>query len=529
MKRSRRINIAIYLTFFMFINLLMRFPLSAEELELGLTESKAHYTIEVVKQIEWPNENVLTKFVIGIAGYERGLKKAFEERASINIRGKTLVVEDFDESAFKAGRYSIVFLTQNKRSLNSLLFSQAKNQLIIVDGRTKTEERMVSFITTRERIRIKLNRENLSQHGFLISANLLQFAGTKEDLSEELKERESSLKLMLAQVKEREVALALLNQKLQENTLLLNNAKRELSENTELLADNQAQLKRLKSEIDNSQSEVRQNEKEITEQQKLLSVKQNEMAIKEQEVAQLQRDIDQNNKTLNEQNLRITQQKDTIENRDETIDVQRNWMQVILLISIVFFVMIYVLLKTNSLRRKANRELKQLNNKLYELATTDGLTELYNRRYFLEAAQKELLREKRKQSHAVLLMIDIDHFKQVNDTYGHPMGDEVIRTVADILRGGMRQYDIVGRLGGEEYAMMLMDCDLSQGSDIAKRLCAQVADKNIDCDEISIKVTISIGLTQLDIDDTKIEQTIMRADKALYQAKDGGRNRVMAL
>ena len=126
-----------------------------------------------------------------------------------------------------------------------------------------------------------------------------------------------------------------------------------------------------------------------------------------------------------------------------------------------------------------------------------------------------------------MLMIDIDHFKNINDTYGHNVGDEVIKSVAHLLKASMRKYDIVGRLGGEEFAMMLLDCDITLATEIAQRMCDKIHQQTIKFDDLSIGVTISIGLSQLSNNDNNIEQILIRADKALYEAKNNGRNQIV--
>ena len=137
------------------------------------------------------------------------------------------------------------------------------------------------------------------------------------------------------------------------------------------------------------------------------------------------------------------------------------------------------------------------------------------------------MRSRRNKFDAALLMIDIDYFKQVNDNYGHLAGDLVIKNVADALKLKLRKYDILGRLGGEEFAMVLMDCDLSKAKDIAQRACVNIESIVTHFESHQISVSVSIGLTQLSSDDEKIEYAMQRADKALYQAKDQGRNQVV--
>lgn len=506
----------------------MTFSANAAEVELTLSESKAHYTYEIVKQILWPNEKDINHFKIGFVGSDKSVYRAFQERVATKVRGKTFSIESFNEHVFESGGYNLIYIVDNRRSLNEELFKRSVNVLIITDGRVNDEFRLINLLENRDQIRIRFNRENLIERGFSISANLLAFAGTKEDLTEELIERESSLKKLLSEVAQKEKELAELNRQLDENSQLLISAEKEIKDNNFTIAKNQKQLETLRNEIESSTQSIRKNIQDINNQKALIKVKQQEIQEKEQTVASLLNSIEENKQILQEQVGKIQLQRDMIINKNETITEQREWLVGILIVSSVFIFMSYVLWKTNGLRKKANLELKQLNTRLYELATTDDLTSLYNRRYFLETTQKELFREQRNYSRSVLLMIDIDRFKSVNDTYGHPMGDEAIRSVAQILKQGMRKYDIVGRLGGEEYAMLLMDCNLEQGTDIARRLCEQVAKHDIVCDNVTINITVSIGLSELDVNDEKIEQAINRADKALYAAKEAGRNQVVA-
>jgi diguanylate cyclase (GGDEF)-like protein len=123
-------------------------------------------------------------------------------------------------------------------------------------------------------------------------------------------------------------------------------------------------------------------------------------------------------------------------------------------------------------------------------------------------------------------MIDIDHFKSVNDQFGHNVGDLAIQYVAHRMKAILRKYDLVGRLGGEEFAMMLIDCNIAAANEIAQRLCDDISEGYVLDDENKLKVTVSIGISLLNKEDIHIEQTLARADQALYLAKSSGRNRV---
>ncbi len=175
-------------------------------------------------------------------------------------------------------------------------------------------------------------------------------------------------------------------------------------------------------------------------------------------------------------------------------------------------------------RVEAERQLKLLNEQLQNLAVTDGLTGLRNRRAFEEHLIQEVAEAKRFKTPLSLLMIDVDHFKQFNDTFGHSLGDEVLRTVASILSKGARQSDIVARYGGEEFAIIMPNTDLTSAMLAAERLRRTVEE----CEGFPRSITISVGVAQW-VDTMQSQHDLVElADQALYRAKSSGRNRVCA-
>ncbi len=172
-------------------------------------------------------------------------------------------------------------------------------------------------------------------------------------------------------------------------------------------------------------------------------------------------------------------------------------------------------------------ELESNEAQLRALATTDPLTGLANRRSFLSSLQHEIARTQRSSAHAgCVLMLDLDFFKRVNDTYGHAAGDSVLRHTALLMQDGSRQTDLCGRLGGEEFAILLPDTKLDAARQLAERLRESIARIPTKHEDLVISVTISIGITLLRPSDTKPDTPLARADKALYSAKNLGRNRV---
>lgn len=167
--------------------------------------------------------------------------------------------------------------------------------------------------------------------------------------------------------------------------------------------------------------------------------------------------------------------------------------------------------------------------KLNEMAYNDSLTGIYNRRRFLEEAEKELLRSKRFARYISLLMIDIDHFKEINDQHGHLAGDEVIVAIVQECKNRIRATDIIARLGGEEFAIVLVDTDSEKAVIVADDIRRRIADLDMNIYGKSIKVTISIGITTFHYEDNELtlEKLIDNADRALYFAKNSGRNKVV--
>jgi diguanylate cyclase (GGDEF)-like protein len=163
-----------------------------------------------------------------------------------------------------------------------------------------------------------------------------------------------------------------------------------------------------------------------------------------------------------------------------------------------------------------------------ELATIDAMTRLFNRRHFWTMAAAEWSRFQRYYRPLSVLMIDVDDFKAVNDRYGHEVGDEVLVAVADACREGKRSSDIVGRIGGEEFAMLLPETDLGQARIVAERVRRSIAASALQAHEVHFNVTVSVGFAAATASMSGFEALLHAADQALCQAKAEGRNRAVA-
>lgn len=182
-------------------------------------------------------------------------------------------------------------------------------------------------------------------------------------------------------------------------------------------------------------------------------------------------------------------------------------------------------LEARVVQRTAN--LNALNADLERLAMHDPLTGLFNRRAFFERAQQEFERCRRHRSNLAVLMVDIDHFKAINDHYGHLSGDRVLQRVADVIAASLRPEDTIGRYGGEEFAVLVPGADLQAAVALATRVQREMARERIPHDHEPLHITASVGVASLGAEDASLQSLLKRADDALYAAKRAGRNCVM--
>lgn len=171
---------------------------------------------------------------------------------------------------------------------------------------------------------------------------------------------------------------------------------------------------------------------------------------------------------------------------------------------------------------QVNAELTAANERLASMAQHDCLTGMFNRFHFFAVTNTEIGRAIRYKRPLSVLMIDVDFFKRINDQHGHAAGDEVLRSLADVMSKMLRKNDVAARIGGEEFAMLLPETNLVDATAFAQRMRAAVAGSTVE----GHRVTISIGVAQLQADQSSVNEVLARADAAMYQAKALGRNRV---
>jgi len=212
-------------------------------------------------------------------------------------------------------------------------------------------------------------------------------------------------------------------------------------------------------------------------------------------------------------------------------DMPGIWTRAVALFGVLLTGLTYslgLILENRSNLRRAYAQLAEREAELDRLAHSDPLTGAANRRHFFVVGASEWTRAKRHGRALSVLMIDVDHFKAVNDTHGHGVGDETLKSLTIAFRSGLRDCDLMARVGGEEFAVLLAEIDLAAAQVVAERLRQKAADLVVpNGDGGHLSVTISIGVASLCPDDLSLDDVVRRADRSLYVAKTGGRNQVI--
>ncbi|PLX42580.1 MAG: hypothetical protein C0608_02850 [Deltaproteobacteria bacterium] len=210
----------------------------------------------------------------------------------------------------------------------------------------------------------------------------------------------------------------------------------------------------------------------------------------------------------------------------EREDLKKLLLNIFLAIAIFIGIVDYKISLERYRRRQVEMQREELLNKLHVMATTDELTGLTNRHNFFEKLETEFSRAIRHKYPLGCAMIDLDHFKSVNDTYGHPVGDKLLREVADCVKSSIRQYDLAARYGGEEFICIFAHSDVEGSKAVAERIRQNIEKMTCELDDGRVlKATASIGVAFL-TEGMDIEQLIDSSDQALYRVKENGRNRV---
>jgi len=227
--------------------------------------------------------------------------------------------------------------------------------------------------------------------------------------------------------------------------------------------------------------------------------------------------------------IRVTRNLEQVRATQQPLPLRREWLRELDDIAIAVEAFGTALARISQYTIDLEQEIverQKAQAQLLELATTDSLTGLHNRRHFMDSAHQEFDRARRYQMPLSLLLLDADHFKAINDRYGHPVGDQALQALAAIGRRLLREVDLFARIGGEEFAILLPQTDPVAAWNVAERLRQAIIDQPTITGEGPLRLTVSLGVASLGPATVDLDDLLRRADVALYQAKQNGRNRV---
>lgn len=499
--------------------------------ELSSEEAQVRFLVEICKHIRWRDEAAMERFEIAVVSANPALGSALRALDPPQLRGKPLHFQLHASADFDPGGYAMIYLADRYRALHEHFSAAAPRSLIVLDSALPRERLQISIVAEGEQLGLQLNRENLLARGLTPSMALLEFAGSRQDLSEELRRQQGELERLLREVAAQNAQLAELEQ---QRAASLQSAREELARGQRDLRQSEQQLQGLQRDIELANLQIVAHQRQIDEQQArikekeaLLATQEAQVQAREKQIAELAAAVNSNRQILEVQLSQLERQRQQLQAQEQTISSQRQTLGWVSAVALLILLGTLLLMRLNRLRKRANLELERLNDRLYQMATTDSLSGLANRRHFLRSARDLFSFHHSQGVPMALLMLDIDHFKQVNDRHGHAAGDEVIKAVAGVLHEQLRDQDLVGRLGGEEFAMLLVSCDGDHAAEVAERLRQRVAALTIHHENAAIPVTISIGVAAATASETRLEAALLRADQALYVAKQRGRNQVV--
>ncbi len=505
--------------YFMILWLLVAALMSDEPIKEE--QVKVAYTYSLMKNIEWREEKTLDKYRLLVLSDNATLKNMFKMLSSRKkLKDKNIeVLFSIDSTTPPQAIYI------DKLELYEKIFEQYEhsNTLIISDQYSNKKDVLINLFELNDKITFEINKANILNRGLAVSPDMILLGGSEIDVAKLYKSSQDELREQKLAMLELAKEIESKNIELQEKLALVQEQKNVIKKQ---LDDINSQTKTIKEQQDilTSQKDTLAKQKaqldliflEIDKQKQKLSASQSEIAIKELEVEKLALLQEKNEQKfldtkgmLEDLNAKIEQQKENLSGLYSTVDKQKN-------IIFMFMALFVLILFLAYLTYKQQRKLKNLSE-------VDTLSGLYNRRYINAKLDSEIERFKRYQTPLSVILLDIDHFKKINDTYGHDVGDMVIQKISQLLKSSIRKGDIIARWGGEEFLVVVANSNIDGAAALAGKIRAAVES----CDfGFGRDVTISLGVASMNENITQ-DELVKKADEALYKAKEGGRNRIV--
>ena len=505
------------LTFLFIVNTLFADELKEEQIKVA-------YVYNFMKNITWQNEQKLEKYRLLVASKNATLNNMFSMLASRKqLKDKNLEILIYDEKKNYKNIQAIYIDEKSSNIYEKLFFEYEKeNTLFISDNYIDKKQVMINIIEHETKISFEINKANILNRTLEISPNLILLGGTEIDVAKLYKSSQDALK-------EQKETINSLNQKIEAKNSELNFKINSIEEQKVIIANQTKNIKTYEERL-NTQTkllekqtlEIEVQKKQLNEIQTSIESEKNKLSnaitnVKEKEkivesLINLQKDkqfeFEKAKKDLDILNSQIEEQKNNLLLKEDTISNQKNIISALIILTIIVIV-----LGLNGLR---------LNRLLKDLSQTDALSGLYNRRYMNKRLEEEIMKHQRYGTAFSVLLLDIDYFKKINDTFGHDKGDLVIKKISSLIQKNIRNTDICARWGGEEFLILASNSDLSGAVKLANNLKDLIENSDF---EINNKVTVSIGVSSMN-KHLEEESLLKLVDNALYKAKEKGRNRV---
>ena len=485
--------------------------------EVNEEQIKVAYTYNFMKNITWQNEAKLDKYRLLIISKNDTLKNMFSMLASRKqLKDKNLEILIYDEKK-NYKNIQAIYIDENFSEVYEKLFFEyeKENTLFISDDYRDKKQVMINLIKNETKLSFEINKANILNRALEISPNLILLGGTEIDVAKLYKSSQDALK-------EQKETINSLNQKIEAKNLELNFKINSIEEQKVVINNQTKNIKSYEEKLNNQAKLLEEQKKQLNEIQTNIESEKNKLSnaiinVKDKEgivetLINLQKDkqleFEKTKKDLEFLNSQIEEQKNNLLVKENIISDQKNIIFALIILSVIIIV-----LGLNGLR---------LNRLLKDLSQTDALSGLYNRRYMNKKLEEEIMKYKRYKIPFSVLLLDIDYFKKINDTYGHDKGDLVIKTISSLMQKHIRNTDICARWGGEEFLILASNSDLEGATKLANNLKKLVESSEF---EINHNITVSIGVSSMN---THLEQeTLLKlVDNALYKAKEKGRNRV---
>ncbi len=377
---------------------------------------------------------------------------------------------------------------------------------------------MINLTQNGNMITFEINKPNLINRSLMISPDLILLGGTEIDVAKlykssqnELKEQKETISELNKKIKERNIelsekisAIELQKQGLIEQQLKIDSQNGIIAQQLQSINDQQntitsQQAEAIHKNIDLQKEQLRIGEKQVTEKADAFTLLFKSHQDKQDEITKA-------NEELEQLNIEIKKQNENLVKKEGVISTQKGVIAILLVLFAVIIVLVHRVVKQNGL--------------LNALSQTDPLTGLYNRRVLMDKLHNEVQKYNRYETPLSILFMDVDHFKKINDTYGHDKGDRVLKLIASLMNQHTRDTDICVRWGGEEFMILAINTDLENSIKLAEHFRSIVEKFDF---HLETNVTVSIGIASMQKAQDK-EELIKLADNALYKAKASGRN-----